>query len=1297
MKNCAKKLFALFAAAASFATLHGAVPLEWSPDNPTSLHYEFEVDRKKISAISGLPLNHGYKVTAETADGKTELPTEILQGREENKVLVRFKVPNGTAALSCTPVDNAQEIVDSSVCGNIFSGALQDPAKWKLNNRAAVSKKEDGLLFEAVNFGTFDAKYTTAVPEDLRGKPIRFTMQLKSSSAMVWRNYIYIRQLDKNGKVIHTCAVDPRKISHLRPSETLTRYVETGFIHPEAAELVFTIVCASADSKFDSYGMPLKDKKALLPKLLVSELTMREAHTIVFPRYRDKYFADGVSGKPGDSSLVLGGNSCFSFVSGGQALWAEAVQLRDEKDLFYPAGDGTVECYFKADSWSKRSNILLEAANSINYVKNRYHKMRGILFQLSYLPTTKKITLQLKDAKDRQFNKSVTAPLEVGKWYHLAAQWSQKNGVKLFVNGKLVLEDTNYRYAPIDLVNSEFPNILGCHQFTVGTTIKSARYWPHWGQIKHPDFNGKIDLLRISSGERYQSSFTPATSFEMDSSTRALFDFNRSFNGKTRGNVGYIDGISRSFESRQEKKISYNGKMVQYTPEKVLPEADQDKVLCRLNYPEVPTKNDFLASRTEKCEKVTLSPGAKHTVTLDDDVKMQYIKFVNNGKAKIKYPIIIRKGEVDPRSFGDIADSLELDKLPPRERAYKIFNFLLGASDYFINYQAEFFPGNKNPKNATSLALLMLNSYCGFECGPLNNLTALIFSCSGKLVSSQTAGYGHTFEQVFYDGKNRLYDLSSQRFYPAFDNEGAASLYEAEAEPGILARTGVSADHFVRLSTRGHFVNNIDYLEKAGVTVNPGESYQVFFANNGCYNNLHISNAGHKRAQGIKEYNKLLGLNSKMSVIKVDRPFPHYANSFLTFDANPSKHPAAFRKLKADSFEYAVSTGYPLVDFICSAELEDGTFAAVEFSGDNGKNFKELKQNADGSYHLDYEIMGHHAPVFRIKSNIKKVKHLFARSAVMTNPRVLTGKLVKGENLLTYKAVGNSKCDITICYSKKSAPLEVSGVVCSGGIPGYERLLFAAEPGKSVKLNVKGVSASAKASCTGNLSATLKNGVLTVTVPENKAPSFEQVTISDKGRQKHITAIIARGVKLLTAKDATLSNGAKRISDIKEIQEYIHFDRLKAKALFKVDLPAGNYQIWNCNRFASHAVLKFGDGLLELTAPGVKEEIAHLRNNGGDLFKAEFGKPGERSRCKWDYPYTRNTSYPFNNPASLALKKSDSLEVSMSRKVDGGIDLAALLIVPDDGKGFATEMVKVLCGLNYDKWNISRQLDKENK
>jgi hypothetical protein len=311
----------------------------------------------------------------------------------------------------------------------------------------------------------------------------------------------------------------------------------------------------------------------------------------------------------------------------------------------------------------------------------------------------------------------------------------------------------------------------------------------------------------------------------------------------------------------------------------------------------------------------------------------------------------------------------------------------------------------------------------------------------------------------------------------------------------------------------------------------------------------------------------------------------------------------------------------------------------------------------------------------------------------MVNPRVLTSKLKKGKNILTFKSTAGS-ADVKIRYSTRAKSIKISGVVSHGGIPGYERQFTVVEPGKAVTLNVSGVSAAAVASATDGLSATLKNGKLTIKSPAGGKRRFGQVIIRDKDAEKRILVLTAPGVRLITADRAQLSGGAKLTRA--EGQACVNFPEKGSKAVFKCELPAGKYQIWNLNRFQSHITANHGVSgkrrPLQMSVNGGKYAIGSTGNTCSDFYKAQFAKAGERSRFKWDFPLTRNTTYPYHRPDFIVSGSNVSkITVSCDNLPQGGAELAALLVVPECENSFLSELVKHLCGLNNEKWKISEE------
>ena len=129
--------------------------------------------------------------------------------------------------------------------------------------------------------------------------------------------------------------------------------------------------------------------------------------------------------------------------------------------------------------------------------------------------------------------------------------------------------------------------------------------------------------------------------------------------------------------------------------------------------------DDLVSVGTIGLIKAVNSFNAEKNIKLDVPVIMDYIEYTNNGKKTVIHPFVRKDNEIDPRSFGDIRESMNIATSTARERANRIFQFMLSSSDYFMSYQARFNPGDDRAANVCYDALQMLNAYCGFECGPL--------------------------------------------------------------------------------------------------------------------------------------------------------------------------------------------------------------------------------------------------------------------------------------------------------------------------------------------------------------------------------------------------------------------------------------------------------------------------------------------------------------------------------------------------------------------------------------------------
>ena len=1300
-----KTLFACITAATACVSL-SAFPLEWNKFQQTGVPYEVEISRGKLQKLAGVDANCGFEVTATTAEGKQKLDVTLLEGQKKDSLAIRFTVPAGTLSLDCVPAGNG-DITPAGTL-NLFENALKTPAKWKARNRGTVKAVNGKLVFEAKKFGDTLFTHTVDVPAEFAGRGAKLEMDFKSTAAETWPCLINIDQIDANGKVLSESVTDPRWISLMRPSNILTEHRENGRIHPKAAKLQIRIIATGIKHSYGAYGKPIKDPSVFLPKFEISRLAVRAADQIPFPKYRDEFFCEGISGEEGDYAFdTTKGKTgkAFFFATHSQACWAEGKTITDPQELFYPAGNGTVEAYFYPVKNKRKSNknfyVLFSAdpAPFVGIMSARGGNTNPCL-SIKYYPKKQKALLEFQDYTKKVYKKEFSCTIAYNSWSHIAVQWSNEKGMQVFINGKTTFEDSNFKFTPVDVTSDMIRKAKEGYQKTGNEYIASqfslgnTRFTVRSNKVGHgvPHFNGKIDLLRISSVTRYDGDFTPAKKFEVDKDTRALFDFNRSFDGKTSDGLQVISGSVMAEVSRIEDKLDVNGKVIDYNPPAIIDSAHPFKVLDKRNYTNLPEKEDFAAARKTEQLKLKFNGNTKKTINVDETVYMDYLEYKNVGKKDVIHPFIRRDVEIDPRSFGDVRESMNVANSSARTRTNRIFQFMLSSSDYYMSYQARFTPGSDTPHYACYDALLMLNAYCGFECGPLNNMTANMFSCAGDIPASQTGGYGHSFQQAWVNGKSNLYDLSAQKFFTAFNNTEPASLGDVELEPGIQNRVDGNSDHFIRIGTRRYVANEPAFIERVAMTIRPGESLRMWYMNDGRSNTLQWITPGRLnnfQKPYARDVTKLVNAKpNRFPVSEVDSFFPEFGSAYLKFNAKPSAYAKNFTMVKPDSFCYKVFTCYPIVCAEYSAKKADGTFAKLEISTDRGKTFRDLKLDKDGVTRPFYPVCARREYLIRVKAPMNSITNFSAMTQMMTNVRVMTCKLAKGANNLIYTAENSGDIEITMQYRKYAKDIEIKGAVLSGAAKGWERINTAIAPGETKTFEVNGASSSAAVKTTGKLKAALKNGKLTVTAAKGNYKSVEGVTIVDGKAEKQLIVVVAPGIELVTAdkitpvKDAKVGGQFQKSVDLKGYRSTLKVNFSKQKS-------AGKYTIWICRRTSIDP--SWTRVHVDLPQGGSTEIFRHW-NCSNEFYKSRYyGKDG-RGRYTWDYPFDPEIRYPFQQIHVLDITKPfSSLNFRYDNMSQELTEVAAVMIMPDPGREFSNEMARAIRSVNNNQLYVTEK------
>lgn len=1281
--------------------------LEWNERRDVSVPYEVEISTNKLARLMKRPPS-GFAVGALSAKGVKRLSASMLPGRSDGSVFLRFKVPSGTTGLVCRAVSRTKNVLaDPDSTDNLFGGALTSSEKWVGTPRMKIEAVGKGaLVFSARSDGGPEATYDVPVPAGMCGKPVAFEADVENLSPESWSFLLRVRQLDAKGNVLPESVVDRRWTGLMMPANKRVRFVERGQLHTEAKTVRLFLKLGSAAKKHDRYGMP--SSGTVLPHLRMTSLALRPAYTLPFPKYDDSNFGKGVSGESGDGAIRLGGldEKAFWYQTRSLASWSDAVQQRDGLQMFFPTNAGTVEAWFKSD-WrpdeykvngvvKSRPIVLFQCYQSF-----RQHMCiggKGAMLQLAYRPKPGTLELSLKDRFNTECKGAADAKLPSGRWCHLAVQWMPGGTAQLYVDGRKVLDLSVEKLRGLELHDPDvkWPSDEGGLEFYLGSTWQSAR--AH-GEVdgSWPLFSGLADLLRVSSVCRYSGDFSPAKSFGLDGDTRALFSFDRNFDGVSATGAGRIPATTRSIGvGRVARDVMVGGKPLPYWPKGVPPENDPRVVLRGDNFSDLPTPADFEAARRPFRRSATLKPGETFSLNCPEKVTTDFVEIENVGDSPLLFPIVLNDGDVDTRSYGDLADSMALEGLTERQRADKVFGFVLSSMDYFMNHTAMFNPGSDVPRDVEYSAMRMFNGYCGFECGPLNNLAVNLFVEVAGLPAVQTAGYAHSFQQVFYGGRNHVYDVSFRRFFPAMDNETAAGLAEGDDECGIYPRLGVAAEYFTRKSTRGHWIQPPESLAKIGVTLNPGESFRVWQVNDGnCNDLLARTKTGPYRGYESPFRPDASALchadTAKTFLQRTERFFPQYLNGFIRFDGAPKQGNPAFGEIAADSFCYSVRSGYPIVYAEYAAKRRDGTSVPLEISTDGGKTFRALSSPAD------YAVRARYAYLVKVNAPIGDIVRFTASTEVQLNPRIFPGRLKEGGNRLTLKASSDGLAKVTVQGRVPAGRISIPAAASSGAVVGAETLFYAFDPATSPVLDVIGASQSATVRTSGGLKASLSGGRLTLSAKPGK-PRFAAATIVDGGAEKTLTVLVGTGVRFAVAKDAKMKDGAKMMPpDATSPQFRGRLSRANhgAEISFMFDpLPAGKYAVLNLNRFinADGPMPEMGlhdTQCLRMIWPGLKSTDAGSSHNLGCAYKrARFGRPGEPANFKWDYPWDPRTSYPYPVIRVAEYPAGDGVRFR-SWSNEETAEIAAVLVVPEPDRELRCALTKFLCGLNCDPWRMS--------
>ena len=1268
--------------------------------------YRHPVGKEVLLTIDPARLERalGEKFSPETvklgctdADGNETLLKYASGGvdKVDGKMRLSFVRPEGKIFLYFSGKCGA----DISAYPDLLAGNGINAAKYKGDSFLKISASDGKMNLRQLKWTSRENSEVYAeqiFPLDKKhaGMPVTLLFDAYNKSKAMWPFVIEVSSLNEKYRPVGQKVFDIRwAMVQTVPEKEFHQRLE-GWIDPQAKYIRVRLrfVRAGIKRTFDTFGRPLAKPTDSLPDLDVTRFLLVPGNLSTLPGANSELYTEGV--KPGTSALKLAGNTVPLFNNFTSSIWSEANQVRSQADMFFPfAGEGTAEFFVKFKELPKRPIILLDNGRNFRASFLRLEFKKG-LFNVKMNGYDKDNKGGLKQRMSTfEFSKSVPADVAANKWTHVAVTWG-KNGVALFVDGKkLMSEAASIVSADYLIKNKRTENIAEYTAFGSSTFRFTEE---HSTQGKYPV--GAVDELRISKVVRYTEDFVPAKEFAVDADTCALFSYEKNFDGQNGTGPGYISGSIYAADVPPRADTLFvedkTGKTetVRYVPKEV-PDSNIPQYFIReTSYPVLPTPEDFQRARIAGKVTKKVSGGDKIEFTTAEHTVPEYVEIKAVDKP-VKAPFLRHYGEIDARSFADVANSIDFSDCPTEHaKARKAFDFLVSSTDYFTFSGAEFPRYENVPIHAGSHGLVAINSYACFQCGPLNGIASGLYTNGLGYPSVLTFGNGHLFQQVMLNGKLRVFDLSAQQYFPSRDQDDAASLDELEKDIYLFQRTRRplgGASHFFRMGKRGCHPSANAPRERLEYTLYPGESFRYYPANNGLSNDLNSldwrGRTWEKFMPTWENFQKETGAAVEVGRV-IQRPQPHTSTGIFFFSGKVKK--GAFSDITENSFCYRIDSPYTILGGVYSVPDKAASF---ELSYNKGKTWRKLSSN-NGVCKIDYAMRGRHVALLKVNTSKRDFK---AVTYTQMSPRRQTGLARAGKNSIIFTS-DDGNAEVTIAYRERAKEIAFEGGFFFGVVPGLERQLFTLEPGKSRTIKVSGVSAAAKVKTSGGLKAQLSGGKLVVTAPANITKGVKYITVVDGKAEKTAEFLVCKGVKEFSVKDMKAAKVRRaqdklvlRKADANRVQDVV-----KGNALLDVkNVTPGKYAVFTLTRRDNRV-----DSIMQASMWNGKQSLvaSRVRNPGFEYYKATYGPYPARwvnltakeksidpwSRFRWDVATDKDNYPKVSNMPLLTEIKAGNAPLSLAAHTE----CAGVILLPAEDTFFMYMTARNLLNMSRADW-----------
>ena len=825
---------------------------------------------------------------------------------------------------------------------------------------------------------------------------------------------VELRQYRKDGSRILEYAIEPRRLSlELAPGH-LVQFRERGRCSHEAARvevcMQFRCTARDADTGAKVTG-PDSDFSFWLDRVV-----LRPGERWPWPSASAAGFVDGaLAPAPVNRAFEFTGRRRLVF-NGASEGALTANRTGDAQSVHWGLAAGTIE-FWCSPKWSSD-----DGAEHIFFDSSAYGHRRQARLRKRDQRGGNQLEFMIAAADGKARTVAGPAELQAGQWHHLAATWDFAAAhLQLFVDGARIAAhgpgDTPWRHS---LAHGDGKGERGIgisdtdsRSMPMQAFIGGDKSWTTRGSAK-----ALIDEFRVSDVVRYQKRFVLTRSeFAVDASTRALFHFENEPHGTHASDDCFVRGNlacelppqcdAAALDILQDGQITRRSVVVNPYPSDELFEANRVDRRLTVTRPFTALPDPRFIEWRERCLETSVVSGREAfavEVAGDFQPLMRSVTFERAGQQVGQMTHIPRwraNDNVVPFSAASIAATLAATVTDDAEKAVAVFKYAAEVTNYYDAHYCETLPTRHRSRVSYTL-IKALNIYPFDQCGPMNHMLRKLFLAAG-ISSSNASGTHHQFEQVFYGGHWRLFDLSSRKFWLRRDNKAIAGRPDVEDDPWLKLREDDSANAWLRGRSSCATFGTAERPHSMDFGLRAGERVSFCWHNEGRWFEL----TEQRTAIPLAKIPPYFGNGALLYVPTAGGEGTRLENVSIEADADGTARVSATAPGSPAMLIYEAQCPYIFSDALVTGSCEASAqgAVAVSLSFDHGEHWQCVWRNSAGPGPFRVEMREHVSARYEYWLRLElgaggtaAVRGFRVRSTFVVSPLSLPGTLALGTN-----------------------------------------------------------------------------------------------------------------------------------------------------------------------------------------------------------------------------------------------------------------------------------------------------------